>query len=76
MHIICQPTNDIKKMDKLARKSEVRKQLGNQAGAQKYQTKARKQSAKYEKARQLYERSTQASAVLQKKRLTTYLMAH
>ena len=56
-----------KKMDKLASKSEVRKQLGDQAGFQKYKAKTKKQLAKYEKARQLYERSTQASAVLQKK---------
>ena len=54
-------------MDKLARKSEVRKQLGDQAGFQKYQSKTSKQLAKYEKARKLYEWSTQASALLQKK---------
>lgn len=56
-----------KKLDKLASKSEVRKQLGDQAGFQKYQSKTSKQLAKYEKARKLYERNIQESAVLQKK---------
>ena len=56
-----------KKIDKLARKSEASQQLKDQIGLQKYQNKTRKQLAKYEKARQLYERSTQESAVLQKK---------
>ena len=56
-----------KKVDKLARKSEARQQLKDQIGFQKYQSKTRKQIAKYEKARQLYERNIQESAVLQKK---------
>ena len=56
-----------KKIDKLDRKSEARQQFKDQIGFQKYQSKTRKQLAKYEKARQLYERNIQESAVLQKK---------
>lgn len=44
-------TVNIKKIDKLVYKSEARQKMGDQAGFEKYQSKAWKRTAKYIKAK-------------------------